>query len=40
MLPRIPEPTGVITVIGQFQSPFDDQVCMPASLSRSIVLYA
>jgi len=40
MLPRMPDPTGVMMVIGQFHSPFDIQCCMPASLSRSMVLKA
>ena len=40
MLPRMPLPTGVISTIGQFQSPADDQQMPPASLSRSIVLNA
>ena len=40
MLPRMPDPTGVMMVIGQFQSPFDDQCIIPASLIRSMVLKA
>ncbi len=38
MLPRMPEPTGVITTIGTFQSPLLDQQVLPAILSRSMVL--
>ena len=38
MLPRMPEPTGVMMVIGRFQSPFETQYIIPASLSRSMVL--
>ncbi len=40
MLPRMPDPTGVMTVIGQFQSPCDTQCIMPPSLSRSMLLKA
>jgi len=40
MLPRIPDPTGVMMVMGQIQSPLETQCCMPASFSRSMVLKA
>ena len=38
MLPRMPEPTGVRTTIGMFQSPLHAQVVFPASFKRSMVL--